>query len=126
MRFLALCAALAIGGCASTNYVSENYGSVDPVTFSPTGNPDDSYLIGDKPGENRMLILDRTGSGAASAFVSGATLGAVDTSAPDGRYRSVADAWLSSTARPCTAASVDRITRSAREVRYTCAAPTTQ
>ena len=126
MRFLALCAALAIGGCAGTNYVRNNYEGARSVTYSPTGNPDDSYAIADKPGENRMMILSRTSGSFGSAMLAGATYGVVDLSAPGVVYRQIADTWMKSEGRSCQSVSAEKILRSAYEVRYTCAAPTTQ
>lgn len=126
MRFLTVGAALLLAACGNINYVRENYSGVQYVEYSPTGNPDNTYFVYDKPTESRMMLLDRSGSPMSAAAISGATLGAIDTSRPVAVFRQVAEDWLKTQSRTCTTGTIDRLSRAVAEVRYSCTAPATQ
>lgn len=94
--------ALSLAGCGGVNYAMEHYASVTPVNFE-TG-PGESYRIFDRPADNKLMITPSLASASGAGFVSGLTLGAVDsmdTLGPRPVFERAAVAYLRSTGRDC-------------------------
>jgi hypothetical protein len=122
MRLLqvsALCC--AIGGCASINYVLEEYNGVPVLEVKM---PDDTYRVFDKPAQNKMMLTSSLASAAGQGFVRGAALGAVPTDTPKPLFEAAALQYLVESGRNgCRVIDAYILMRPQWEVKYDCTPP---
>lgn len=112
----ALCAAL--GGCASANYVMDQYSG---VAIKEVRIPDDTYRIYDKPSENKLMVTSSLGSAAGQGFVKGLTFGTAQTEPPKPLYEAAALQFLNESGRPgCRIKESYLLMQPQWEVKYGC------
>lgn len=116
---IATVAALAVGlsGCASQDYVAQNYKGVDYVAYHDAPSKQDFYVY-DKPGESRMMMTLEVG-GSLMLLVTGA-----NAVPPQTIYEQAADRWLAAQGRACHSTRSTLILMSEYEVTYDCAVDT--
>lgn len=113
---MAICAAL--GGCASVNYIVNEYQgvSVQEVKMS-----DDTYRVFDKPAQNKMMVTSSLSSAAGQGFARGLTFGAVPTDPPKPLFEAAALQFLSENGRTgCRVIDAYLLARPQWEVKYDC------
>ncbi|MCW1844140.1 hypothetical protein [Prosthecomicrobium hirschii] len=136
MRASFLFAVFALGGCSGTaSYIIDNYSGVqvekhvilpkDGQRYVETPNgPQDmsrTYMIFDKPEDNRLMIWASAGAALGDGVMK-AMIG-VDTSAPIMVYRDAVEDFFRAKGRPCKPSEVYPFDKYRYEVRYLCAEP---
>lgn len=112
---LALCAML--GGCASINYIRDEYHGVAIVEVAM---PDDTYRVFDKPAEGKLMITSSIASAAGQGFVRGLTLG-VAPDPPRPLFEAAAARFLEQSGRQgCRVVDAYLLARPQWEVKYDC------
>ncbi|CAN7433504.1 hypothetical protein LJR231_002832 [Phyllobacterium sp. LjRoot231] len=104
----------ALAGCAAITYAKDNYAGISPQQFKAANG--DRYTIYDNIAQSRLMIGPAGSASATQGFVKGLGLGSV----PPVVYRDVAEQYLRSTERNCTAQDVTLILDPRYEVRYRC------
>jgi len=118
-KIVCIAALLTLTSCAGAKYAMDNYSGVEMVGWtSPTTKT--SFLVYDKPAENRMMISLGVGESAMQGLGKGLTLGAADTRTPEGAFQAAALEWLALQGRTCTATKAFVIIEPQYEVQYTC------
>lgn len=122
MRILgiaAICAAL--GGCASVNYIIDEYRGV-PV--QEVKMPDDTYRIFDKPAQSKLMATSSLTSAAGQGFARGLTFGAAATDPPKPLFEAAALQFLTESGRHgCRVIDAYLLARPQWEVKYDCSPP---
>ena len=103
-----------LAGCAAITYAKDNYAGISPQQFKAANG--DRYTIYDNIAQSRLMIGPAGSASATQGFVKGLGLGSV----PPVVYRDVAEQYLRSTERNCTAQDVTLILDPRYEVRYRC------
>jgi len=114
LRMIAPLLLAALAGCAAISYAKDNYAGISPQQFKAASG--DRYTIYDNIGQSRLMIGPAGSASATQGFVKGLGLGSV----PPVVYRDVAEQYLKSTERNCTAQDVTLILDPRYEVRYRC------
>jgi len=114
LRMIAPLLLAALAGCAAISYAKDNYAGISPQQFKAASG--DRYTIYDNIGQSRLMIGPAGSASATQGFVKGLGLGSV----PPVVYRDVAEQYLRSTERNCTAQDVTLILDPRYEVRYRC------
>jgi len=110
--------ALAGAGCSQLNYLRENYGNVEPVRFSFSSK---TWLIYDRPADERLMVSPNFGAELASSVIEGLTLGlSGKVNGPEGAYHVAAAAYLQSKDSPCQVTNGAHIIENSWEFFYTC------
>ena len=118
LKLVALVVAAGIlTGCAGMQYAVNNYTGVKPVGWSHDGL---SFLVYDKPDEDRMMITASIGTAAGMGLMQGLTLGIVDADFHRDKYRDAAVAWLTKQGRDCEELDTVLIIKPQWEVKYKC------
>lgn len=116
---MALCAAL--GGCASVNYIMEEYQGIPIVEVKM---PDDTYRIFDKPAQSKLMVTPSMASAAGQGFVRGLTLGTAPTDGPKPLFEAAALQFLAENGRPgCRVVDAYLLARPQWEIKYDCSPP---
>ncbi|MBB3234321.1 hypothetical protein [Phyllobacterium endophyticum] len=103
-----------LAGCAAISYAKDNYAGITPQYFTAANG--DKYTIYDNIGQSRLMIGPGATASATQGFVKGLGLGSI----PPVVFRDVAEQYLRSTERRCTAQDVTLILDPRYEVRYRC------
>lgn len=114
-------ASLFLSGCASVNYIKDNYDGV-PITSVQTKH--DTFRVHDKPAENRMMITSSIGAALAGGMLSGLTLGSATGTPPTPVFEEAANKYLAETGRAhCSVKSVALLLDPQFEAKYECKTP---
>lgn len=119
----ALALSLTLSGCASVNYMMQEYQGVPVIEVRM---PDDTYRIFDRPAQNKLMATSSLSSAAGQGFVRGLTLGAVPTDTPKPLFEAASLQFLAESGRPnCRIVDAYLLARPQWEVKYDCAPPAT-
>lgn len=114
----AIIGSLLLSGCAGVKYAMDNYTGVDPVMFSAVGR---SFMVYDKPTQDRMMISASVGDAFAQGVVRGGTWGVVSIADPAALFRDAADSYLVHTGRlNCKTEPATLVVEPQYEIRYHC------
>lgn len=118
LGIVALC--VALGGCASTNYIMEEYHGITVVEVKM---PDDTYRIFDKPAQSKLMATSSLGSAFGQGLVAGVTAGTAG-GPPKPLYEAAALQFLAENGRPgCRVVDAYLLARPQWEVKYDCTPP---
>lgn len=118
IRAIALFFTLAVAGCSQLSYLGENYGQVKSERFGYSGK---TWLIYDRPTDDRLMISPNFGDELASSVIEGLTLGlSGKVNGPEGAYHAAAAAYLRSKESPCQVTNGAHIFENSWEFFYTC------
>lgn len=109
---------LALAGCASVNYIIDEYRGVPVMEVKM---PDDTYRVFDKPAQNKMMVTSSLSSAAGQGFARGLTFGAAPTDPPKPLFEAAALQFLNENGRAgCRVVDAYLLARPQWEVKYDC------
>ncbi|MET4630458.1 hypothetical protein ABIB83_007510 [Bradyrhizobium sp. I1.8.5] len=110
--------AVALAGCASINYIIDEYRGVEVRDVKMS---DDTYRVFDKPAQNKMMVTSSLSSAAGQGFARGLTLGAAPTEPPKPLFEAAALQFLTENGRPgCRVTDAYLLASPQWEVKYDC------
>lgn len=107
-----------LGGCASINYIVNEYRGVDVREVKMS---EDTYRVFDKPAQSKMMVTSSLGSAAGQGFAKGLTFGAAQTEPPKPLFEAAALQFLTENGRPgCRVLDAYLLASPQWEVKYDC------